>query len=953
MGDENTGGSETSTRHDPLVGRRLASYEVMARVARGGMGVVYRARHVYIDKIVALKVLDPALSQREDLIERFRTEAQSLARVEHDNVVKVIDILEDKGVHFIVMDFAEGVNLRNLVKDKGPMTGDQLLSVARQTAEALYAAHREGILHRDIKPENLIMNSRGRCKLADFGLAGDLRLISEGHEGPLNFGTPAYSAPEVLRRMVPDKRSDVFSFGATLYFLATGEPPFGQTGAQAIMLRQQQGAELLESRRPDLPPKFSQLVMDCLQYHPKHRPSNFVELMERLPRRMVTRAIPGTPTSPTEPTDAGQLDSGTHESPEPIGSKALWIGLMVFAAMALAVVLVLWVGPLVMDSSPPVNQDARQPAANVPVNRPPGNTGASFANSEPEHPLPAFRPEDESFSDAELNSRSALMNTDYKGAWDAWGTFIRRYPDSEYVSQARQRQGEVLTRVVELRGQEYDKAKQASDEALREKRTGEAIAALDRFPAGLLVAIGDKDDVDVQRKLDTQRQIVIAVEASDLARLLESAEALRADWQQDRDNAAALTEIRRLRSAGNLLKERDLLETFLPGRTTDTQEKVEKRLTALRKIIEGMHQSAQDIADAWRRFHDETLGVWADRVLEVIEGQTAALERRDLTGPLREIEDLEQELKGLQALVRGSAAHPALAEHIGENDFVLRHLKQYHDDLLLAHRLFIGLENNLRGIRKSNAEREYLVHSEMDADGNRSARIDRYTGRVVSVGQSDFVVDDDGERVTLKYDMLTVGSIRRVIATGDSFDEQLTLVAWLVAVGRMDDADSEYARLGRMNNVPADVTARAEAIYTSGALAPEARLRLTFLAMRAGRRPWQTIFPAEGLLGRLADAQRRLDSGARDGFAYVAAGSDADPELISLAHFAKAVQSTDVAEITLRIWVNVLEPLNANAHVALAKALLEAGQRSEARAYAGKALLLDGSNDAAWRIWLG
>jgi serine/threonine-protein kinase len=182
-----------AAKPDPLIGKRIGSYEVLARVARGGMGVVYRARHIYIDKVVALKVLDPALSARPELIERFRTEAQSLARVEHEHVVKVIDILEDQGVHCIVMDFAEGENLRQQVKKHGPLPADELLSVARQTAEALFAAHREGILHRDIKPENLIMNARGRCKLADFGLAGDLRLITEGHEGPLNFGTPAYA----------------------------------------------------------------------------------------------------------------------------------------------------------------------------------------------------------------------------------------------------------------------------------------------------------------------------------------------------------------------------------------------------------------------------------------------------------------------------------------------------------------------------------------------------------------------------------------------------------------------------------------------------------------------------------------------------------------------------------------------------------------------------------------
>lgn len=955
MGDENTGASRrdtgTSAKTDPLVGRRLASYEVMARVARGGMGVVYRARHVYIDKIVALKVLDPALSEREDLIERFRTEAQSLARVEHDNVVKVIDILEEKGVHFIVMDFAEGVNLRNLVKEKGPMTGDQLLSVARQASEALYAAHREGILHRDIKPENLIMNSRGRCKLADFGLAGDLRLISEGHEGPLNFGTPAYSAPEVLRRMVPDKRSDIFSFGATLFYLATGEPPFGQTGAQAIMLRQQQGAELLESRRPDLPPKFTQLVMDCLQYHPKNRPGNFTEVNERLPRRMVTRSIPGTPTNPTDATDSTVLDSGTHETPDADGKNPLILAALVVGVVTIVAVLVLWIGPLVFGGDPPINRGAQVPVNETPANHPPANRGGAVSNKEPEDPFPAFRPEDEAFNAAELDSRAALGNANYKAAWDTWAAFSKRYPNSEYVASAEERQNDIVRRVADLRGQEYEKAKDASEEALLEKRTAEAIAALDRFPEELLVPLGDNDDVDVQRKLDTQRQVVVAAEAGDLARLLESAEELRADWQADRDNADSLTEIRRFRTAGNLLKERDMLENFLPGRTTDTQEKVDKRLTSLRKLIESVHQSALDISDAWRTFHDTTLGVWAERALKVIEGHEDALGNRDLKGPLRDIEDLQNELKGLQTTAATSAENPVLAKRMRECDYVLRQVNAYNEDLLLANRLFIAIENNLRAIRRANGVREYLVHSEIESDGKRSARIDRYTGRVTSVGQTEFTVDDDGERVTLQYDMLTVSSIRRLVGGGDSFDEQLTLVAWLVAVKRMDDADTEYLRLTRMANVPSDVTTRALGIYESQGLAPDAQRRLKFIAMRSGQRQWEDIFPPSSLMRRLSDAQRALNTTVTGADEYIAEASDADPELISLEHFAKAVKATEALEITLRIWVDVLEPLNANAHTALAAQLQKRSNRSEARTYAGRALLLDGSNEVAWKIW--
>ena len=957
MTEGNTGSSDTSGRQDPLVGRRLASYEVMARVARGGMGVVYRARHVYIDKIVALKVLDPALAKREDLIERFRTEAQSLARVEHENVVKVIDILEDKGVHFIVMDFAEGTNLRVLVKDNGPMTGDELLSIARQTGEALYAAHREGILHRDIKPENLIMNSRGRCKLADFGLAGDLRLISEGHEGPLNFGTPAYSAPEVLRRMVPDKRSDIFSFGATLYYLATGEPPFGQSGAQAIMLRQKQGAELLDGQRGDLPPKFTQLIMDCIRYHPKDRPGNFAEVLEALPKRMVTRRIAPTGTTPTDATEPTQLDSGTHETPELEGnSRRLLIAMVVMGVGAIAVVAMLWIGGL-MDSGNQIaaNNDSSANNANRPVNRPPRNDVVGPASNTPSDGGTPFRPEDEAFNAAELDSRSALSGANYKGAFDAWEEFIRRYPNSGSVSEARERQRDVTARVTQLRDQEYDKAKESSDAALKDKRTAEAMAALDRFPPELLESLSASDEVDVARKLDTQRQLVVAAETSDLAQLLKKADDLRGDWQEDRDNAATLSEFRLMRNAGNLLKERDLLEAFLPGRTAATVEKISKRLTKVRQLLEGVHQASLLQSEGWRRFRDDTLGQWAGAALDTIDALQSTLEKRDFKQAFRELDDLDTDLKARRDRELGAVADPSLKKEIAASDFVARQIQAWRDDLLLADRTGAALANNLRAIRRANADQEFLVHAEIDADGNRSARIEKYDGRVTSVGSSDFTIDDDGKRITIKYDMLTVAGVRRLIHYGDSFDEHLALVAWLVATGRFDDAEAEFSKLERVSAVPDDVIVRGRALTTTRSLAPDAVRRLRYLAQRAGVRKFDDLDAALGadtLMRRLARAQTGVASGSADAASiYLSIVREVvDPELVHLETFERAIKLTQALVGDLRNWI-VLEPLNPAGFAALAEQLAKETSGSEARTQAGKALILDGSNETAWRVW--
>jgi hypothetical protein len=199
--------------------------------------------------------------------------------------------------------------------------------------------------------------------------------------------------------------------------------------------------------------------------------------------------------------------------------------------------------------------------------------------------------------------------------------------------------------------------------------------------------------------------------------------------------------------------------------------------------------------------------------------------------------------------------------------------------------------------------------------------------------------------------MLTVASIRRLIALGDSFDEQLTLVAWLVAIGRLEEAETERNRLERMANVPGDVTARASELLEGGSLAPDALRQLRFIAMRGGARPWEDVFAPGSLLRRLADAQRGLTTGTEVPGTYLSVADEATPELISLQAYAAAATAPGATETTLRNWVRVLEPLNAVAYAALAEHLAAAGDLTEARTWAGKALLLDGSNEAAWRIW--
>jgi serine/threonine protein kinase len=910
-----------SARMDPMVGKRLASYEILSRVARGGMGVVYRARHVYIDRIVALKVLDPALAERKDLIERFRTEAQSLARVEHENVIKVIDILEEKGVHFIIMDFAEGVNLRVLVKEKGPMQAAELLSVCRQSADALYAAHKQGILHRDIKPENLILSSRGRCKLTDFGLAGDLRLIAEGHEGPLNFGTPAYAAPEVLRRMTPDPRSDIFAWGATMYHLAVGEPPFGSTGSQQIQLRQKQGAELLESRRADLPRSLCALIQDCLAFHPAERPADFREVLERMPKRVhATTNDAGAPTTglltstvPTEPRRDVSRISGV------IGAL-----LAVGAILTLGVVLYLKFAGRGEEEISAGNQSNLTPANNATANhstannRPPANTSTT------DGPKSTYSPEEEAFNTAELDSRDALARADYKGAYQAWDHFLREFPKSNVAPKARSARDEVSRRVNERRDLEFKNAETASNKALAENRTADALAIWDKFAPELLVPLFAGENDALVSRVEAQKRGVSAREAGDLASVMEKAG--------------------RLRESDKLLDERELLDTFLAGRTSTTQETVRGRLTLLRQLLESRHQASVELVETRRKLAGPQRGEAARKAAAGVQALGLDISNRRWA----KISD------GLKIL--GNDCKDAL---------ISKMLDEYSRDVALAARAEKAIPDALERLQRRGGDFEFKMHASMSEDGTRSGSLESYTGRVTAVKSGEFTITDaNGTARTLKMALLHASSVRSLLKEG-GVDERAALVAWLYSQGKSSDAKTELTRLLKLTGLSDAVALQLSQMEALGELGSMPLRLMRYFAARESEELFQTFivqydtnFPES----RLLVAGLGLKKGANDAArAYLnAAAGVSERELISPALYAAAIAGVqDATQDEIKRWIEIeswvppgktaREPYNPESLVKLAQQML-ATNGAEARKLAALALTLDASNETAWRM---
>ncbi|HEY6447490.1 MAG TPA: serine/threonine-protein kinase [Acidobacteriaceae bacterium] len=321
-------------------GQRVGDYEILSLLGAGGMGRVYRVRNIISDRIEAMKVLLPDYASERDLAARFMAEIRTLAGLEHPNIAQLRTAFQFENQIIMVMEFVEGATLENLGR-QGPVAPDQLLEYASQVLGALSYAHSRGVTHRDIKPANIMITAHGLAKLMDFGIAKsttDLQLTRPG----TTMGSVYYMSPEQVRGGTVDARSDIYSFGITLYEMLAGRKPFQADTAYSVLNAHLNEAPVPPQQiNPQLPAGLNEIVMRAIAKAPADRFQTADDFRNAIRGVQQQRAQAAAPTQTPQSGFAPAAQAGFAPVAVPAARPAaaaksqrgLWIGVGVAVAL--------------------------------------------------------------------------------------------------------------------------------------------------------------------------------------------------------------------------------------------------------------------------------------------------------------------------------------------------------------------------------------------------------------------------------------------------------------------------------------------------------------------------------------------------------------------------------------------------------------------------------------------
>ncbi|MFC2141993.1 protein kinase [Acidobacteriota bacterium] len=269
-------------------------YRIIEEIGRGGMGRVYKAEDLELNITVAIKLIRPRYSASPRFIERFKKEVLSARSISHENVIRIFDFGEERGIKYFSMEYIKGQNLREFMRTSGPLSTKRAIELVRQICYALRAAHNHGIIHRDLKPSNIMIDNNGQAYVMDFGLARSISGLEPKKPKAIE-GTPKYMSPEQIRRDELDHRTDIYSLGLILYEMLTGQPAFDADSESEYLEKQVKELPRLPNQiNPDIPPYLNGIISKCLEKEEDNRYSEISEILKELahPAEVTTEIRP-------------------------------------------------------------------------------------------------------------------------------------------------------------------------------------------------------------------------------------------------------------------------------------------------------------------------------------------------------------------------------------------------------------------------------------------------------------------------------------------------------------------------------------------------------------------------------------------------------------------------------------------------------------------------------------